>query len=144
MNPDRVMLRGLIDASPAIRTRPGRVRPQAAIHAAESRLGPLPASWRWCPRRLRRGHGRPVDGADIATVLPSAQVGAVEDLTGRRDGDRLNFYDEGDGDSQRHARVRRYAPRWTLVGDDSGGSGLFMRPHTAPATADAPTDAYMS
>ncbi|MFE7649850.1 hypothetical protein [Streptomyces phaeoluteigriseus] len=179
------------------------------------------------PLAVLADHGEgTVDGADIATVLPSARVGAVEEVTGRRDGDRPYFYDEGDdGDSygfaldqwvgrecpvlrrdhltgdEEHAansfagfpavrtalalglgdgpnralarlwrwtpgillpngihvygphvirerndtyEVRRYAPRWTLDGDDGDDSGLFMRHHTAPVTADAPTDAYMS
>ena len=31
--------------------------------------------------------------------------------------------------------VREYAPDWVLIGDDSGGSGLFMRRHGRDRTS---------
>ncbi|MCX5238996.1 hypothetical protein OG824_27735 [Streptomyces prunicolor] len=46
MTPDFVLLRALVDASPAIVARPGLGAPDAWIRSAESVVGPLAPSLR--------------------------------------------------------------------------------------------------
>lgn len=211
MTPDLVLLRALIDASPAITTRPGLCAPEAWIRSAESALGPLAPSYRWWLAEYNDGE---LDGESLATLAPPAEQDANELTAGwRLDRDRLCFYAEpGGGDTyhfaldrsgesgagEEYAVVRRdrrngaeervadsfagfltvhvartaglgdrptpalarlwrstpgvllpngvvvygpldllernetyevneYQPDWVLIGDDSGGCGLFMR-----------------
>ncbi|MCX4845831.1 SMI1/KNR4 family protein [Streptomyces sp. NBC_00893] len=231
MRPDLTQLRDLIEESPGFARGPAGGVPEALVREAETRVGPLPPSYRWWLAEY--GHGRAGD-ADIATVAPagsgesgeSGRSGAAgtsaddpademyEAVTAgwRRDGERLCFAVEPDcGDEFRFAldrageggeypvvgrdgtdgceypvaesfagflavraalsrglrdgpnpaiarlwrstpgvlldngvhvygphliqernetfEVPRYAPGWVLVGDDSGGDGLFMRRH---------------
>lgn len=216
MDPDLVLLRELLEGSPAIRVWPGDGKPEEWIRAAEADVGPLAPSYRWW---LAEFGGGAIGGAPIATVGPPSRADAVDDITAGwrlREG-RLCFYSEPDcGDAYhfvlddragreqavvRHdhltgeeepvadsfagfltvqaaleaglkdgpnptiARlwrstpgvllpngvlvygpqtiaerndafeIRRYAPQWVLVGDDSGGNGLLMRRHGRDRTS---------
>ncbi|MBV6703263.1 SMI1/KNR4 family protein [Kitasatospora aureofaciens] len=210
MTPDLVLLRALIDESPAIATRPGFGAPEAWIRSAESAMGPLAPSYRWWLAEYNAGE---LEGVPLAALAPPGGRG-TDDLTAewRLDGDRLCFYAEPGGDTyhfaldrpaepgtgEEHAVIRRdrrsgaeepvadsfagfltvrvaraaglgdgptpalarlwrstpgvllpdgvavygpqdilernetyevseYQPDWVLIGDDSGGRGLFMR-----------------
>ncbi|WP_019632358.1 SMI1/KNR4 family protein [Actinomadura atramentaria] len=80
MQPDLVLLRDLIEASPTI-TAWRRGLPEAEISAVEAAAGPLPTSFRWW---LAEFGGGAVGGAPLATAgLPDV------DLVPR--GDRLTF-----------------------------------------------------
>ncbi|MFF8916214.1 SMI1/KNR4 family protein [Streptomyces sp. NPDC015032] len=213
MRPDVTQLRDLIAGSPDLGRRPAAGVPEALIRAAEARVGPLPASYRWWLAEFGRGR---TGSADIATVTPAEFADDADAVTAdwRLSGDRLCFSSEpdcgdsysfaldlraeagdgeypvvcrdgtdgdeypvaesfagflavrtarssglGDGPNPTVARlwrstpgvlldngvlvygphciaernetfeVPRYAPEWVLVGDDSGGGGLFMRRH---------------
>ncbi|MFB7915597.1 SMI1/KNR4 family protein [Streptomyces sp. NPDC056061] len=100
-------LRDLIEAAPELGRGPGA--PDAAIRAAEARVGPLPSSYRWWLAEFGRGRTR---GADLAVVVPTGITDGAddadeafdvyEDVTARwrLSGDRLCFAVEPDcGDS---------------------------------------------
>ncbi|WP_035846488.1 SMI1/KNR4 family protein [Kitasatospora azatica] len=221
MTPDLVLLRALIDSSPAITNRPECGAPEAWIRSAESALGPLAPSYRWWLAEYNDGS---LHGAPLARLGPpgegeagqgEAGEGGADDVTAgwRLDGDRLCFYAAAEADGgdtyhlvldgpAEHAVVRRgrhsgaedlvadtfagfltvqvaqtsglgggpvpalarlwrstpgvqlpngitiygpqdilernetyevgeYQPDWILIGDDSGGNGLFIRRSTA-------------
>ncbi|MBB5957816.1 hypothetical protein FHS29_004411 [Saccharothrix tamanrassetensis] len=219
LRPDPVLLRELVETGSAIAVRPGLGRSEEAIRAAESAVGPLPASYRWWLATYGVGE---VGGVPIATVdpdgaaAPAGYADAPEAVTGGLDGDRLRFCEEPGGDDYSFALDRRegeecpvvrrdhltgeeeqfaetfagflgvrealaaglrdgpnptiarlwrttpgmllpdgvlvygpqtirernetyevgeYAPHWVLVGDDSGGNGLFMRHHGRDRTS---------
>lgn len=211
VTPDLVLLRSLIDTSPAITTRTGSGAPEAWIRSAESGMGPLAPSYRWWLAEYNDGE---LDGEPLAALAPPGEQD-TDGLTARwRLGkDRLCFYTEPEGGDTYHfaldrsgdsgaveeqAVIRRdrrtgaeervadsfagfltvhvarsaglgdrltpaltrlwrstpgvllpngvvvygpqdivernetyevgeYQPDWVLIGDDSGGSGLFMR-----------------
>ncbi|MEU6920662.1 SMI1/KNR4 family protein [Streptomyces sp. NPDC046631] len=108
MKPDLTLLRDLVDASPGFGRGPAAAVPEALIGAAEARVGPLPASYRWWLARY--GHGR-AGGADIATVGPADDLDddMYEAITAawRLTGDRLCFAVEPDcGDAYHFALDR--------------------------------------
>ncbi len=210
MRPDLVLLRELVETGSAVSVRPFG-RPEEAIAAAESVVGPLPPSFRWFLAAYGTGT---VDGVWLATVPPDGFPDDPESVTAGLDGDRLRFFAEPAGDTysfvldggeeypvvrrdrftgdeepfaesfagflavrealatgQRDGpnptiarlwrttpgvmldngvliygphvirernetfEVRRYAPDWVMVGDDSGGSGFFMRHHGRDRTS---------
>ncbi|SDD21053.1 SMI1/KNR4 family protein [Rhodococcus tukisamuensis] len=207
MRPDLEQLRSLLDASPGLTKRPAGPASRDRIENAQTRLGPLPPSYRWWLGEYGAGW---LGGAPIATVAPEESDEAIT-AGWRSAGPRLCFHTEEDGDEHHFAldrrgadgewpvvrrdrfdgaeypvaetfagflavrdalarglrdgpnptiaalwrstpgvlrddgvllygphqiqernetfEVRRYAPDWMLVGDDSGGRGLFMRHH---------------
>ncbi|WP_340374305.1 NADAR family protein [Streptomyces sp. SS7] len=58
------------------------------------------------------------------TPLRAAELGRHASRPLRRDGERVK-----DDVMRRVVLTKFYAPDWVLVGDDSGGRGLFMRRH---------------
>ncbi|MFF1649926.1 SMI1/KNR4 family protein [Streptomyces sp. NPDC058240] len=107
MTPDLVLLRALIDESPAIATRPGCGAPEAWIRSAESAVGPLAPSYRWWLAEYNDGE---LDGEPLATLAPPGERG-TDDLTAewRLDEDRLCFSTEPDGDGTYHFALDRSA-----------------------------------
>lgn len=106
VTPDLVLLRTLIEASPAITTRPGLGAPEAWIRSAESAMGPLAPSYRWWLAQYNDGE---LDGEPLATLAPPGERGANELTAGwRLDKDRLCFYAEPDGGDTYHFTLDRY------------------------------------
>ncbi|MBP1161976.1 SMI1/KNR4 family protein [Rhodococcus sp. PvR099] len=205
MRPDLEQLRSLLDASPGLAKRPAGPTSRDRIENVQTRLGPLPPSYRWWLGEYGAGWLR---GAPIATAAPAEADEAIT-ADWRSTGTRLCFHAEEGGDTHYFAldrrgidgewpvvrrdpfdgdeypvaenfagflavqaalarglrdgpnptiaalwrstagalrddglllygphqiqernetfEVREYAPDWVLVGDDSGGRGLFMR-----------------
>ncbi|MFJ9552278.1 SMI1/KNR4 family protein [Nocardiopsis sp. NPDC101807] len=126
MEADLTQLADLVEGAPESGRGRAAPVPEAALRAAEERVGPLPRSYRWWLGRFGRGT---VGGADIATVPPPHEDAAAEDLTAgwRREGARLCFCVEpGCGDGYSFALDRpgaggefRVVRRDALDGDES-------------------------
>ncbi|MGW4028612.1 hypothetical protein ACWEFL_04700 [Streptomyces sp. NPDC004838] len=93
MQPDLVLLRDLIEGAPAIVPRPGTGKPESAVRAAESVVGPLSRSYRWWLTEYGEGTlGR----QEIATAGPPHHIAALDLTDGWSGGDRLWFHQDGD------------------------------------------------
>ncbi|MFE7620400.1 SMI1/KNR4 family protein [Streptomyces sp. NPDC057496] len=73
MRPDLTQLRDLVEESPGLGRGSAAAVPEEAIREAETRVGPLPPSYRWWLAEF--GHGQ-AGGAQIATAGPA---GAADD-----------------------------------------------------------------